>query len=37
MAPNCRYSLLVHHTEEELREFGLTNEMLTDQEWYETI
>ncbi|KAK2664127.1 hypothetical protein Ddye_002701 [Dipteronia dyeriana] len=28
-----RYSLLVHHTEEELREFGLTNEMLIDQEW----
>ncbi|XP_044476682.1 phosphoglycerate mutase-like protein AT74H [Mangifera indica] len=28
-----RYSLLVHHTEEELREFGLTNEMLMDQEW----
>ncbi|KAJ0104953.1 hypothetical protein Patl1_17677 [Pistacia atlantica] len=28
-----RYSLLVHHTEEELREFGLTNEMIMDQEW----
>ncbi|XP_057511037.1 phosphoglycerate mutase-like protein AT74H [Actinidia eriantha] len=28
-----RYSLLVHHTEEELREFGLTDEMLIDQEW----
>lgn len=28
-----RYSLLVRHTEEELREFGLTNEMLIDQEW----
>ncbi|XP_010255254.1 PREDICTED: phosphoglycerate mutase-like protein AT74 [Nelumbo nucifera] len=28
-----RYSLLVHHTPEELREFGLTDEMLTDQEW----
>lgn len=28
-----RYSLLVHHTEEELREFGLTNEILIDQEW----
>ncbi|KAH7550238.1 hypothetical protein JRO89_XS13G0159100 [Xanthoceras sorbifolium] len=28
-----RYSLLAHHTEEELREFGLTNEMLIDQEW----
>ncbi|XP_054775777.1 phosphoglycerate mutase-like protein AT74H [Prosopis cineraria] len=28
-----RYSLLVHHSEEELREFGLTDEMLIDQEW----
>eukprot|EP00268_Persea_americana_P000599 TRINITY_DN10198_c1_g2_i1.p1 TRINITY_DN10198_c1_g2~~TRINITY_DN10198_c1_g2_i1.p1 ORF type:complete len:298 (+),score=36.52 TRINITY_DN10198_c1_g2_i1:134-1027(+) len=28
-----RYSLLVHHTAQELREFGLTKEMLTDQEW----
>ncbi|VVA31648.1 PREDICTED: phosphoglycerate mutase [Prunus dulcis] len=28
-----RYSLLMHHTEEELREFGLTEEMLSDQEW----
>ncbi|KAI8569650.1 hypothetical protein RHMOL_Rhmol02G0293600 [Rhododendron molle] len=28
-----RYSLLVHHTEQELRKFGLTDEMLTDQEW----
>ncbi|KAJ8768527.1 hypothetical protein K2173_022627 [Erythroxylum novogranatense] len=28
-----RYSLLMHHTEEELREFGLTDEMLIDQEW----
>ncbi|KAK4744927.1 hypothetical protein SAY87_011239 [Trapa incisa] len=28
-----RYSLLVHHSEEELREFGLTDDMLTDQEW----
>ncbi|XP_030538237.1 phosphoglycerate mutase-like protein AT74H [Rhodamnia argentea] len=28
-----RYSLLVHHTEEELREFGLTEDMLVDQEW----
>ncbi|KAL6006761.1 hypothetical protein ACLOJK_032256 [Asimina triloba] len=29
-----RYSLLVHHTEEELRKFGLTDEMLADQDWY---
>uniref|UniRef100_A0A6N2MQ59 Phosphoglycerate mutase-like protein AT74H n=1 Tax=Salix viminalis TaxID=40686 RepID=A0A6N2MQ59_SALVM len=28
-----RYSLLMHHTEEELREFGLTDDMLKDQEW----
>ncbi|XVE57932.1 hypothetical protein DITRI_Ditri04bG0129200 [Diplodiscus trichospermus] len=28
-----RYSLLMHQTEEELREFGLTDEMLSDQEW----
>ncbi|XP_062030006.1 uncharacterized protein LOC133745857 [Rosa rugosa] len=28
-----RYSLSVHHEEEELREFGLSDEMLTDQEW----
>ncbi|WOG87043.1 hypothetical protein DCAR_0206263 [Daucus carota subsp. sativus] len=28
-----RYSLLMHHTKEQLREFGLTEEMLTDQEW----
>jgi len=28
-----RYSLLMHHDEEELRGFGLTDEMLIDQEW----
>jgi len=28
-----RYSLLMHHDEEELRRFGLTDEMLIDQEW----
>ncbi|XP_026403775.1 phosphoglycerate mutase-like protein AT74H isoform X1 [Papaver somniferum] len=28
-----RYSLLVHHNHEELRDFGLTEEMLIDQEW----
>uniref|UniRef100_A0A803PJU3 RNase H type-1 domain-containing protein n=1 Tax=Cannabis sativa TaxID=3483 RepID=A0A803PJU3_CANSA len=27
-----RYSLLVHHSEEELRKFGLTDDMLTDQD-----
>ncbi|KAL4347790.1 hypothetical protein GQ457_17G022250 [Hibiscus cannabinus] len=31
-----RYSLLMHHNEQELREFGLTDEMLTDQEWQKT-
>ncbi|KAG5061514.1 hypothetical protein AAZX31_01G206400 [Glycine max] len=29
-----RYSLLMHHGEEELRRFGLTDEMLIDQEWH---
>ncbi|MQL86448.1 hypothetical protein Taro_018989 [Colocasia esculenta] len=29
-----RYSLLMHHSHEELREFGLTEEMLVDQECY---
>ncbi|KAF7828241.1 phosphoglycerate mutase-like protein AT74H [Senna tora] len=28
-----RYSLLMHHSEQELRSFGLTDEMLIDQEW----
>lgn len=28
-----RYSLAVHHTEHELRKFGLTDDMLADQEW----
>lgn len=28
-----RYSLLLHHNEEQLRDFGLTDEMLIDQEW----
>ncbi|XP_022156518.1 phosphoglycerate mutase-like protein AT74 isoform X2 [Momordica charantia] len=28
-----RYTLLLHHTEKELRQFGLTDEMLIDQEW----
>ncbi|TYG42624.1 hypothetical protein ES288_D12G271800v1 [Gossypium darwinii] len=31
-----RYSLSMHHNEEELREFGLTDEMLIDQEWQKT-
>ncbi|KAI4326917.1 hypothetical protein L6164_019435 [Bauhinia variegata] len=29
-----RYSLLMHHHEKELRAFGLTDEMLIDQEWH---
>lgn len=28
-----RYSLLVHHNEQQLTEFGLTQEMLDDQRW----
>ncbi|XP_024031553.1 phosphoglycerate mutase-like protein AT74H [Morus notabilis] len=28
-----RYSLAMHHTEDELRKFGLTDDMLADQEW----
>ncbi|KAG9158734.1 hypothetical protein Leryth_013638 [Lithospermum erythrorhizon] len=28
-----RYSLLMHHNKEELKAFGLTEEMLIDQEW----
>nr|XP_043613539.1 phosphoglycerate mutase-like protein AT74H [Erigeron canadensis] len=28
-----RYSLLVHHTEQQMLDFGLTQEMLDDQEW----
>ena len=32
-----RYSLLVHHSREELKAFGLTHEMLLDQEWYVII
>ncbi|XP_066376574.1 phosphoglycerate mutase-like protein AT74H isoform X1 [Miscanthus floridulus] len=31
-----RYSLLVHHTADELRAFGLTEEMLQDQMWQKT-
>ncbi|KAL6177293.1 hypothetical protein ACLB2K_048819 [Fragaria x ananassa] len=28
-----RYSLSMHHSEEKLREFGFSNEMIVDQEW----
>ncbi|KAJ0964302.1 hypothetical protein J5N97_029424 [Dioscorea zingiberensis] len=31
-----RYSLLVYHNSQELQEFGLTEAMLTDQEWQKT-
>lgn len=27
------YSLAIHHTEEELREWGLSSEMIADQKW----
>lgn len=30
------YSLLVHHTEEELKQWGLSEEMINDQEWRKT-
>ncbi|XP_009800803.1 phosphoglycerate mutase-like protein AT74 isoform X3 [Nicotiana tabacum] len=31
-----RYCLSVHHTREELQKFGMTDEMLIDQEWQKT-
>ncbi|GLJ06718.1 hypothetical protein SUGI_0046120 [Cryptomeria japonica] len=31
-----RYSLLVHHSPEELKAFGMTDEMLVDQSWQKT-
>ncbi|KAJ0857254.1 hypothetical protein HanRHA438_Chr13g0587891 [Helianthus annuus] len=31
-----RYSLLVHHTQQELIDFGLTPQMLDDQIWQKT-
>ncbi|XP_024985929.1 phosphoglycerate mutase-like protein AT74H [Cynara cardunculus var. scolymus] len=31
-----RYSLLVHHTKQQMMDFGLTQEMLVDQEWQKT-
>uniref|UniRef100_A0A0D3GBX2 Phosphoglycerate mutase-like protein AT74H n=1 Tax=Oryza barthii TaxID=65489 RepID=A0A0D3GBX2_9ORYZ len=31
-----RYSLLVHHSVDELREFGLTDDMIEDQKWQMT-
>jgi broad specificity phosphatase PhoE len=31
-----RYSLLGHHSADELREFGLTDEMIDDQLWQST-
>lgn len=31
-----RYSLLIHHTHEELKAFGMTDEMILDQEWQTT-
>lgn len=32
-----RYSLLVHHTKQQMMDFGLTQDMLVDQEWYLSI
>lgn len=31
-----RYSLLVHHTQQQMLDFGLTPEMLDDQQWQKT-
>ncbi|KAL7596095.1 phosphoglycerate mutase-like protein AT74H [Lactuca sativa] len=31
-----RYSLLVHHTKQQMMDFGLTQDMLVDQEWQKT-
>ncbi|WVZ82939.1 hypothetical protein U9M48_030140 [Paspalum notatum var. saurae] len=36
LGPGGRYSLLVHHTADELREFGFTDDMLRDQMWQKT-
>lgn len=30
----CRYSLTMHHSADELRAFGMTDDMIEDQEWY---
>ncbi|KAM3400685.1 hypothetical protein ACQJBY_005500 [Aegilops geniculata] len=33
LGPGGEYSLLMHHTKEELEEWGLSPEMITDQQW----
>ncbi|KAL6594685.1 hypothetical protein ACP70R_048423 [Stipagrostis hirtigluma subsp. patula] len=33
LGPGGEYSLLVHHTKEELEQWGLTPEMIADQQW----
>ena len=33
LGPNSEYSLLMHHTKEELEAWGLSPEMVTDQQW----
>jgi len=33
LGPGGEYSLAVHHSKEELEEWGLTSEMIADQEW----
>lgn len=36
LGPSGDYSLAIHHTEEELRSWGLSPEMITDQQWRAT-
>lgn len=33
LGPGGEYSLLMHHTKEELESWGLSPEMITDQQW----
>ncbi|KAG6545687.1 hypothetical protein Mapa_012872 [Marchantia paleacea] len=33
LGPGGRYSLSMHHTHDELRAFGMTEDMIADQEW----
>jgi hypothetical protein len=37
LGPGGRYSLAMHHTHDELRSFGMTDDMIADQEWYRNI
>jgi len=33
LGPGGEYSLLVHHTKEELEQWGMSREMIADQQW----